>query len=266
MQRQDDATVGRIRPAAQPGARATCHHRRARGSGGLIRTGLSLQAPANAGASLGFYRLTSSVVGPDGQAPTAVATASATSGELPVVVNFDGSGSSDPEGATLTYAWAFGNGDTSTAMNPSYTYTSAGTYTATLTVTDDKGLSNSASLTIVVTAPVRKMDVSAISSTGTKTKTGLTVTASITIKDDGSAAVSGATVTGTWYTGGKASGSKSATTNASGVATITSGNLKVRTGTQIRFCVTNVTLSGGTWLTTVFAPTTATDCTTYIAP
>ncbi|MFZ9630254.1 MAG: PKD domain-containing protein [Ilumatobacteraceae bacterium] len=266
----DDPASGSTGYDSPTGMGASITTTLAAGTYTLLVDGVGYGDPLNTGysdyASLGFYRLTATVVGPDGQAPTAVAAASATSGELPFVVDFDGSGSSDPEGATLTYAWAFGTGDTSTSMSPSYTYTNAGTYSVTLTVTDDKGLSNTASLTIVVTAPVRKLDVSAISSTGTKTKTGLTVTATVTIKDDSNANVSGATVTGTWYNGGKASGSKSAVTNSSGVATITSGNLKVRTGTQIRFCVTNVTLTGGTWLTSVFAPTTATDCTTYIAP
>ena len=266
----DDPASGSTDNDTSTGMGATVTATLAAGTYTVLVDGVGYGDPLNSGysdyASLGFYRLTATVVGPDGQAPTAVASASSTSGELPFAVDFTGSSSSDPEGATLTYAWDFGDGSTSTEANPSHTYTTAGSYTVTLTVTDDKSLTGSTTLTIVASAPLRKIDVNAISSTGVKTKTGLTVTASITIRDDGSAAVSGATVTGTWYNGTKASGSKSAVTNANGIATITSGNLKVRTGTQIRFCVTNVTLTGGTWLTSVFAPTNATDCTTYIAP
>jgi glucose/arabinose dehydrogenase len=75
--------------------------------------------------------------------PTAVATASPTTGPAPLTVQFDGSGSSDPDaGDTLAYAWDLdGDGayDDSTAAQPTYTYTAAGTYTARLRVTDSQG-------------------------------------------------------------------------------------------------------------------------------
>ncbi|MDR3634067.1 MAG: PKD domain-containing protein, partial [Isosphaeraceae bacterium] len=89
--------------------------------------------------------------------PTAVATATPTSGTAPLTVAFDGSGSSDPNaGATLSYSWDL-NGDgvfgDSTAIKPSFTYSAAGTYTASLRVTDSLGLtSNTATVTITVTS------------------------------------------------------------------------------------------------------------------
>jgi glucose/arabinose dehydrogenase/PKD repeat protein len=78
--------------------------------------------------------------------PTAVLTASPTSGEPPLTVNFDGTGSSDPDpGTTLSYRWSFGDGtptvDTATPT-VSHTYAAAGTYTAMLTVTDQQGASS----------------------------------------------------------------------------------------------------------------------------
>jgi len=90
--------------------------------------------------------------------PTAVASASPTSGQAPLTVQFTGSGSTDPESGPLTYAWDFdGNGtdDVSTA-NPSFTYTSPGTFLARLRVTDSGGLSDSRTVTISVnnTPPV----------------------------------------------------------------------------------------------------------------
>jgi glucose/arabinose dehydrogenase/PKD repeat protein len=93
------------------------------------------------------------------QAPTAVATATPTTGTAPLTVQFDGSDSSDPDaGDTVTYAWDLdgdGQHDDSTSATPGYTYTSQGVYTASLRVTDSHGATGSATVTISVgnTAP-----------------------------------------------------------------------------------------------------------------
>ena len=89
------------------------------------------------------------------QPPVAVATASPTTGNAPLAVNFNGSGSSDPDpGDTLTYTWDLdgdGTFDDSTAAQPTYTYTVNGSYTASLRVTDNHGASSDpAELTITV--------------------------------------------------------------------------------------------------------------------
>jgi glucose/arabinose dehydrogenase/PKD repeat protein len=70
-------------------------------------------------------------------------------GNLPLTVNFDGTGSSDPDGDSLSYDWNFGDGSPhATSATPSHTYTTAGTYTATLSVSDGRGGQNSASVRI----------------------------------------------------------------------------------------------------------------------
>jgi PKD repeat protein len=76
------------------------------------------------------------------QPPTASATASPTSGTVPLTVNFNGSGSSDPDGSIASYAWDLdgdGQFDDSSVQQPSFQYTTAGTYTVTLRVTDNQG-------------------------------------------------------------------------------------------------------------------------------
>jgi len=89
-------------------------------------------------------------------APIARATATPSSGGVPLTVAFDGSASSDPDGLTITYAWDLdGDGafDDSTAVRPSFTYTTAGTYTARLRVTDPGGLSDTFNLPITAGTP-----------------------------------------------------------------------------------------------------------------
>ena len=76
------------------------------------------------------------------QSPTAVATASPTSGTVPLSVNFDGTNSSDPDGSIAAYAWDLdGDGayDDSPQAQPSFTYTLSGTYVVRLRVTDNQG-------------------------------------------------------------------------------------------------------------------------------
>jgi glucose/arabinose dehydrogenase/PKD repeat protein len=101
--------------------------------------------------------------------PTAVATATPTSGPAPLTVGFDGSGSSDPDaGDTLTYAWDLdgdGQYDDSTAVTPTFTYSTAGTYMAALTVTDSHGAFDTDTVTISAgnTAPSVSIDSPAAS-------------------------------------------------------------------------------------------------------
>jgi glucose/arabinose dehydrogenase len=107
------------------------------------------------GGTIRRIRYTSSV----NQPPTAVASATPTSGSAPLTVNFNGSASSDPNGDVLTYAWDLdGDGafDDSTAIQPTYTYTQQGSYTATLRVTDPGGLSDTDAVVISVGTPRRR--------------------------------------------------------------------------------------------------------------
>ena len=79
------------------------------------------------------------------QPPIAVASASPTSGQVPLTVTFNGSGSSDPDGSISSYSWDLdGDGafDDGSGATPSFTYTVTGTYTARLRVTDNGGASS----------------------------------------------------------------------------------------------------------------------------
>lgn len=218
--------------------------------------------------SLGHYSLTGTAAtsGPN-LAPTAVATATPASGTAPLSVTLSGAGSSDPEGGPLTYAWNYGNGSPNgTGVSASTVYTTAGTYTATLTVTDLGGATATTTTTITVSAPPA-IDVSALTVTGVKTaSTKAAATATVTVRDANGQTVSGATVTGKWYLGTKLLSTRSVTTSSAGVATSSSGTQRASAGQVFKFCVTGLTRSGTSWSPTLFAPTTATDCATWIVP
>jgi len=80
------------------------------------------------------------------QSPVAVATASPTSGPLPLTVTFDGRNSSDPDtGDTISYAWDLdgdGSFDDSALPSPTYTYTQNANVTFRLRVIDSHGASS----------------------------------------------------------------------------------------------------------------------------
>jgi len=90
----------------------------------------------------------------DNNAPTARFTATPTSGNAPLAVQFDASLSSDADGSIELYSWDFGDNSTGSGEVLSHTYTAVGTtnYTVRLTVTDNQGAT--ASTTTVITAIV----------------------------------------------------------------------------------------------------------------
>ena len=87
--------------------------------------------------------------------PVAKASATPTSGSVPLTVKFSSAGTSHPQGGDLTYAWNFGDGATSTEVNPTHTYTREGNFTAVLTVSDVQGRTGTSNVTVSVgnTAP-----------------------------------------------------------------------------------------------------------------
>jgi PKD repeat protein len=98
---------------------------------------------------------------PGNRSPVADASATPTSGQAPLPVQFSAAGSSDPDGDGLTYDWDFGDGTPhSSQANPSHTYPNNGTYTARLTVSDGRGLPASDTVAIAVGngAPVPRID------------------------------------------------------------------------------------------------------------
>jgi cytochrome c len=92
------------------------------------------------------------------RSPTAVLSASRTSGQAPLTVSFSSEGSNDPDpGDSFTFAWDF-NGDgvtDSMEADPTFTYTTNGSFVVRLTVTDSGGRTGTATRTITVgnTAP-----------------------------------------------------------------------------------------------------------------
>ncbi len=83
--------------------------------------------------------------------PSANPSASPTSGNAPLLVQFNGTFSSG--NAPFSYQWKFGDGGTSTSQNPVHNYSSSGVYTANFTVTDNDGDSSLGTVVINVTAP-----------------------------------------------------------------------------------------------------------------
>ncbi|MDR7276382.1 PQQ-dependent sugar dehydrogenase [Catenuloplanes atrovinosus] len=99
------------------------------------------------------------------QPPTAVVSASPTTGTAPLTVTFNGTGSSDPDPADqglLRFAWDFTDDGTVDATTPTatYTYPAGGPYTARLTVTDTLGASDTRTVAISSgnTAPTPVID------------------------------------------------------------------------------------------------------------
>jgi PKD repeat protein len=102
------------------------------------------------------------VKGPE--SPSAVISATPSTGVAPLTVQFSSEGSNDPdEGDSIRYAWDFdGNGTVdSVEQNPSHVYTTNSVYTAKLTVTDSTGKSDTQSTSITVgnTAPTVTLTV-----------------------------------------------------------------------------------------------------------
>jgi len=78
---------------------------------------------------------TSMVVTLKYETPTALFSASPTSGIEPLTVSFTDQSTGD----ITSWSWSFGNGETSTDQNPTHTYKTADTYTVSLTVTGPGG-------------------------------------------------------------------------------------------------------------------------------
>ena len=88
------------------------------------------------------------------QTPTAIFTATPTSGLVPLGVSFNASNSSDNDGNITSYAWDFKDGNTGNGKIINHTFGSAGSYNVKLTITDDKGATDSVTKTITVTDPI----------------------------------------------------------------------------------------------------------------
>jgi hypothetical protein len=151
--------------------------------------------------------------------PTAVASATPSTGAAPLSVAFRSAGSNDPDGSIVSYSWDFGDGASSTASDPSHTYTSAGTRTATLTVTDDGGATGSASVTVTVTpAIVKTLRSTNIALSAKRTGSRVNVSGQVTVRDDTNTPVSGVNVSVRWGKPDGVAATQTVLSNASGVA------------------------------------------------
>jgi PKD repeat protein len=103
--------------------------------------------------SVGQYTVSVTTQATTSQPPTAVMSATPTSGTAPLNVSFDAAGSTDSDGTIVSYAWTFGDGGSQTGGPTALrTYSTAGTYTASLTVTDNSGMTDTRSVAITVQA------------------------------------------------------------------------------------------------------------------
>ena len=198
--------------------------------------------------SLGQYAVSGTVPAASGQPPVAAASATPSSGTVPLNVAFSSSGSSDPDGSIVAYEWNFGDGSAlATGATANHLYNTAGTYSAVLKVTDNTGLTASRSVTITASSPVvvSTMRVADIAmSLAVSGGRNARASAAVTVRDVSTGqVVAGATVAGTWS--GIVSGSASAVGGSNGIAMLQSPTTK-NLGTFV-FTVTSVTVAGYTY-------------------
>jgi PKD repeat protein len=207
--------------------------------------------PLNGGysnyGSLGQYAVSGSVPAAQGQPPVVLATATPASGAVPLATSFSSTGSYDPDGSIVAYEWSFGDGSVkSNSASASHVYTAAGSYTAQLKVTDNSGLSSTRSITITAQPVVATTSASVgnIAMSLSVNRNGAAqAVAAVTVRDGSGRPLSGATVTGRWS--GVVSGNGNASSNASGVASLTSP--RTRSGGTFVFTVTGISVSGYTY-------------------
>jgi PKD repeat protein len=83
--------------------------------------------------------------------PVAAISASPTSGEIALTVDFSADGSYDSDGDNIEYLWDFGDGTNATGQDVSHTYNTADNYTVTVTVFDGTNI-DQASVNISATS------------------------------------------------------------------------------------------------------------------
>jgi hypothetical protein len=84
---------------------------------------------------------------------TCTASASPTSGTVPLAVTFSATATPTECTSAPVFAWTFGDGASSTDQNPSHTYVAPGSFTWTLTVTVDQSAICTQTGTVTVTPP-----------------------------------------------------------------------------------------------------------------
>lgn len=143
--------------------------------------------------------------------------------------------STDSDGTVVAWSWAFGDGATDAARNPTHEYAAAGTYTVVLAVEDDDDATGSAEQTVSVSVPTSDTPVwiTGLSGSAAANKGNWTATVGVSVAS-ASGPVAGATVTGSWSSGGIGS----CTTTATGTCT-TSTNVNKKTA-SVTFVVTDV--------------------------
>jgi hypothetical protein len=82
--------------------------------------------------------------------PIASASADVTSGELPLTVQFTGTGT-DTDGQVIEYNWDFDDGTSSKEQNPIHTFNCVGIFKVQLMVVDDYGAAGTSIVTVTVT-------------------------------------------------------------------------------------------------------------------
>ena len=163
---------------------------------------------------------------PVNDAPVARMTLTPQSGEAPLSVLFDGAGSSDVEGPVAGVAWDFGDGSAGADAVARHIYTEPGTYGVTLTVRDDQGgVGMTRGVIEVAPNPSQVLSVRAIDLSILPGIRGNSVVAAVRVTDRTGLIQPGVTVAGTFS--GRISRTILATTDADGVAVLTSGVRKL---------------------------------------
>src|SRR5438477_9846926 len=161
-------------------------------AGGVI-TGLYDQMPDSL-AFTGSYTVNSNQFCRPNAAPTAVLTATPTSGNAPLAVKFDGSGSFDPDTAPppdtiASYTVSFGDGSAAATQSTptiSHTYNAAGNYGATLRVTDSRGAASTNTAQVLISVDSQPdLIVAQLTASNNQARQGDKVTFTAVIKNVG---------------------------------------------------------------------------------